>query len=348
MKLTWLAASMLCFALPGLAQDSRQEISLKKKLDKAKQLSSYEVSKGEARVLRLETARFPRNILKRGFRGIRPLVGGMPSGSGFAGGIGYLREPDFGLLKLEANARYSTRGFTELDAELALPSARLGRKIQTRVNTAYQDYTSLRFFGLGNDSSEANRTFYGQKNKIFGGGVSADLNETFELTGDIDRLQVETEAGDRTPSLETVFASVGVPGFAGVNRDFNVYRAGAKMRLLDKLIPSAGVTLSVEGQRYDDRDSSVFDFSRVVGEVKAYVPLGYRNRLLAIRFRTSHASAGNNQRVPFYLMETLGGARTVRGFREYRFRDTRNLLLNVEYTKAIVMSSSWIPPGFPS
>ena len=91
-KRTWLTRSILCLALPALAQDSRQEILLKKKQDKAEQLSSYEVSKVEARVLRLETARFPRNILKRGFRGIRPVIGGMPSGSEFAGGIEYLRD----------------------------------------------------------------------------------------------------------------------------------------------------------------------------------------------------------------------------------------------------------------
>ena len=31
------------------------------------------------------------------------------------------------------------------------------------------------------------------------------------------------------------------------------------------------------------------------------------------------------------MMETLGGAKDIRGFNEFRFRDTRNLLLNVEY-----------------
>ncbi len=30
-------------------------------------------------------------------------------------------------------------------------------------------------------------------------------------------------------------------------------------------------------------------------------------------------------------METVGGANSIRGFREYRFRDTRNLVLNAEY-----------------
>ena len=30
-------------------------------------------------------------------------------------------------------------------------------------------------------------------------------------------------------------------------------------------------------------------------------------------------------------METIGGANSVRGFKEYRFRDLRNLYLNAEY-----------------
>ena len=315
MKPTWLAASILCFAVTARAQDSRQEILLEKKREKAEELSSYEVSKLEARFLRLERVRFPRNILERGYRGIRPLVGGMPSGSGFVLGVGYLRDPDFGLFRLEGNARYSTRSFAELDAEMAFPSPRLGRKLHARVNTTYQDYTSLGFFGLGNDSSEDNRTFFGQKNKIFGGGVTAALSDSFELTGDVDRQRVEIEGGERDPSLETAFAPISVPGFTGINRDFNVFRTGATLRLLDKVIPSAGITLSGEAQLYDDRESSVFDFYRFVGEVKAYVPLGYRNRMLAMRLRTSHASADDSGRVPFYMMETLGGARTIRGFR---------------------------------
>ena len=110
-----------------------------------------------------------------------------------------------------------------------------------------------------------------------------------------------------------------------------MYRAGASWSILDGVLPNAGVVLSAEGQRYDDRESGAFDFTRFVGEVKAYVPLGYRNRMLAFRLRTSQGSADGASRVPFYMMETLGGARTIRGFREFRFRDSRNLLLNVEY-----------------
>ena len=50
-----------------------------------------------------------------------------------------------------------------------------------------------------------------------------------------------------------------------------------------------------------------------------------------MRVRTSHSLGEHGGTVPFYLMETLGGAGSIRGFREYRFRDSRNILLNVEY-----------------
>jgi outer membrane protein assembly factor BamA len=39
----------------------------------------------------------------------------------------------------------------------------------------------------------------------------------------------------------------------------------------------------------------------------------------------------SGQQVPFYLMETIGGANTVRGYKEFRFRDVRSLLVNLEY-----------------
>ena len=50
-----------------------------------------------------------------------------------------------------------------------------------------------------------------------------------------------------------------------------------------------------------------------------------------MRVRTSHSTADAGQEVPFYFLETIGGAASLRGFREYRFRDARSLLVNLEY-----------------
>ena len=64
---------------------------------------------------------------------------------------------------------------------------------------------------------------------------------------------------------------------------------------------------------------------------KAYLPLSRERHGLAFRFDSSYADPGDGQEVPFFMMPTLGGAKTIRGYREFRFRDRGSLLLNLEY-----------------
>ena len=41
-------------------------------------------------------------------------------------------------------------------------------------------------------------------------------------------------------------------------------------------------------------------------------------------------SAGDEQVVPFYLLPSLGGKNTVRGYPDYRFHDRAMMLMSVE------------------
>ena len=95
--------------------------------------------------------------------------------------------------------------------------------------------------------------------------------------------------------------------------------------------PEVGVVARVTALHYEDTGISFYDFTRIIGDVKGYIPLGKRNRILALRLYTSQSEPQEGKSVPFYLMETLGGAADIRGYREYRFRDTRNLLVSAEY-----------------
>ena len=70
---------------------SQQERLAEARRAKAERLEPYKVSSWEARAHRWERARFPMRIFTRGFSGIRPLLGGMPSGSGQVFGVGYIR-----------------------------------------------------------------------------------------------------------------------------------------------------------------------------------------------------------------------------------------------------------------
>jgi hypothetical protein len=231
-----------------------------------------------------------------------------------------------------ADAFYSTRRYTQLDGLVRVFPRRLSaRPVQAHLMTSYRDFVSQRFFGLGNASRAGDETFFRHTSYLWGGGLEARAGRRLTLLGEFRRLRAETDPGERRPSSERVFGAADLPGF-GLRTRYNVYGGRAVIDLRDRwAFPRVGLRLSLEGWRYDDRDSDRFDFLRLGGQVEAQVPLGNRNRRLAFRLLTFHDSADPGHEVPFYLMETVGGAKTLRGYRETRFRDTRSLLLSVEY-----------------
>ncbi len=346
--LVTLAAWLLLVAggVPALTQDgsaeepqqasdqSQAERLAAERREKARNLTPAEVSSGEAWVRGLEKARFPQNLFVKGVHGFRPVVGGMPAGSGFVLGGGYVRGLESEVFTVSADARYSTRGFAQADVRLTLPTAQSGRPVRAFLNASVQDYPGLRFYGLGNDTESADRVFFGQRNRILGGGLTGE-SRWVDVGVEANRMTIETGPANRTPSVETRFPvfldPTAVPLF-GTQTDYNVVGGFVRVNLLDVYnYPRVGLEVTVEGWRYDDQDLDRFSFSRVVGQVRGQIPLGTRNRRVAFRLRTSHSTPDSGNAVPVYLMETLGGANTMRGYGEYRFRDTRNLLVNVEY-----------------
>ena len=199
------------------------------------------------------------------------------------------------------------------------------------VRAEARDFTSLGFFGLGPESSTSGRSTYGVEDRSFETGITATASRVVELGALVRWMNADVGPGASGVSLEDRFDPLRTPGF-DTSTDYLVYGGNLTLHLRDAdVIPSVGVSVRVDASRYDDRDSDRFDFTRVVGDVQAQIPLGFRNRILAVRVRSSNSVGQHGGSVPFYLMETLGGAESIRGFREYRFRDGRNLLLNAEY-----------------
>ena len=333
-----LLVALLLYAVPAVAQEvqaepqTRAEILERERDEKRGRLEPYVISNAESRVRFFETWRLPRRLFTKGFGGFRPVIGGMPSGSGLVGGGGYLAGYNSDLLQFTANARYSTRGYQLYDAGfLIFPRSNSLLPVEGYVRSSLSDFTSLRFFGLGPGSSRADRTTFRLEEWSFETGLSAWAGRFAEFGATVQWLTSETDSGLSEVSLDDRFDPATTPGF-GTENDFLVYGGRVTVHLRDEVvIPPVGVSLAVSAERYNHRDADTFDFTRVVGDIQAHIPLGHRNRILALHARTSHAVGENGGTVPFHLMETVGGANSIRGFREYRFRDTRNLFLNVEY-----------------
>lgn len=336
-RLLFLAA-LIAAPLPLGAQDdepppeTRQQILLRQRERKAENLKPYEVSDLDARILGWEKRKFPQNWLVKGWRGFRPVFGGMPSGSGTVFGGGYIHGLEAQYFQFQANVRRSTKGYTTADAEIVFPPPQVGRRIELKFRAEHRDLTSLRFFGIGNDSLEDERSTFSLNEQS--GTVYFWLNPRglFSLGAQGGYLTVDTKSGTEAPSIEEIFTPEQIPGADALRTDYVVTGGWMEFDIRNKWAdPAVGVVARITAARYEDTKLDDFDFTRIIADVKGYVPLGPKNRILALRIRTSHSLDDSDSEIPFYLMETLGGAETVRGYREFRFRDARNLYLSAEY-----------------
>ena len=313
---------------------TRREVLRKEREEKAKALVSYEVSPSELRLRGWEKAKFPQNWLIKGWHGFRPVIGGMPAGSGTVFGGGYIHGLEDQYVQFQVNGRYSTKSFTQFDGELLFPPPQVGRRIEAKASGIYFDYPSLYFYGLGNDSSVEDKTSY----LYTAQGAKGDfwLNPrgllSLGLTGGYLSARADRGESSSLPSIDDVFDVARIPGATDERTEYVITGGWVEFDLRDKWEdPPLGVVARVTSERYEDTTTDRFDFTRVVADVKGYVPLLARSRTLALRFYTSHSIDDDGGEIPFYLMETLGGAKTIRGYDEYRFRDTRNLYVSAEY-----------------
>ena len=130
-----------------LPTTTRQGILQRQREEKQTALTPYVVSDAEERVGRLETFRLPRRIFAKGFGGFRPVVGGMPSGSGFVYGGGYIAGYNHEVIQFTTNARYSTRRYSSFDAGVIFPTPASRLPVQAHVKAEVRDLQSLRFMG---------------------------------------------------------------------------------------------------------------------------------------------------------------------------------------------------------
>ncbi len=348
-NITILIIALLVGSGPARAQSeeekerpqSRQETLQKQREEKSKNLEPTPPLPGQERIRRWEKARFPVNLFKKGWRGIRPLIGGMQSGSGTVFGAGYIYGLDDEFFRAEADLRRSTRGFTTADAEVTWPTPQEHRRFEIRGKAEYRNQVSLRFYGLGNDSKVEDKSYYLQEDTRADAWFWLNPRGLLSIGAQAGYLRSRTGPGEREPSATDIFNR---PQLIGIEKMVRHGVAGgwAEFDVRNKWDnPAVGIVARLTALRYEDIESNTFDFTQLVAEVKGYIPLGVKSRYVALRFRTSQSEPESGSIIPFFLMETVGGATTIRGFDDLRFRDTRNLFMNIEYRWELLPYTDW-------
>jgi len=204
------------------------------------------------------------------------------------------------------------------------------------VSARHRDYPREDFYGVGPDSQLSNRTDYRLRDDLFEGVIQTRLS----------RMSVMVRAGLMRPSIHPgtnpEFPDIGVsnteataPGLTSTP-DFTHLSAGLWLEMRDHPSnPHRGLALGLAVSRFDERNATAYDFTRVVMDAREYVSLGSPRHVIALREVAFLDSPDAGSLVPFYLQPNFSGSTFLRAFNWIRYRDNKLLTVAAEYRLAV-------------
>jgi outer membrane protein assembly factor BamA len=269
--------------------------------------------------------------------GFRPIIGDLSQQSSVGTGIEYGRS-EFWKRRIDfhVNARLSARKYQKYIFEAGLPRL-FHRRFFLAVTAVQRNYPEQDFFGIGPQSKVSDRSNYALDATDISSAIGWRLTRGARLGIFAGHLSANTGRGDDPdlPSVEQVFHSRDVPGldqqrnyrYAGTSLDFDYRDRGTDA--------TSGGYYRFVWTYFDDAGDGKFSFRQYAAEARQYFPLLDRARVLSLRAAASLTTSNRSRQIPFFMMGTLGGSESLRGFLDGRFHDRNFLLLNAEYRWAV-------------
>jgi outer membrane protein assembly factor BamA len=247
---------------------------------------------------------------------IRPLIGGLTADAGLALGAEVRRNKLAGPVDLRVKALGSVRKYEFLELGFEVPQL-VSEWLSFKVTGRYRNFPQEDFWGIGPNTKEDQRTNY----------LLEDVDTTSELGLTFGRLRTAANLGwtkihigpgrdRRVASIPQELRSPARYNHVGLSAGYDTRDETAD--------PHKGATYEIRWTRF------LSDFQRFEVEARRFIPLGANDRL-ALRLRTIFTDLVSPQGAPFYMLPTVGGSGTNRGFNHYRFRDTNAMVGQAEY-----------------
>jgi outer membrane protein assembly factor BamA len=91
-----------------------------------------------------------------------------------------------------------------------------------------------------------------------------------------------------------------------------------------------GSVLGVTFRDFSDTDSR-YGFKQIDYEAIQHIPLLRESWALSLHAAASVTGLKSGQEIPFFMMPSVGGGSSLRGYSSWRFRDRNSLLLQAEW-----------------
>jgi hypothetical protein len=309
----------------------------------------------ERQLIRLDKGETP-TIQERNFYGFYPRVAWIARGSGISFGTRYWKQDIAGPLDLAGAAFYSIHGYQHYDIQFGLipnrgqlppaPAWR-GEELYQMGNPRpsglprFNLYGTFRhrylpqqdFFGLGPDSSGETRTNYLLESTALylRTGVEFSGHVAWNVTGGYYAFSLGPGKDGGLPTTQEAFGDTGLPGLPTAP---DYLRLGSTLLLEfrdEPLNPHKGFVLAVGAVRWGDQTEDAFNFNSFLMDARGFIPLGSRQRVLALRSAIVIDDPDSGNEVPFFLQPSLGGSHTLRGFDSFRFQGPKAMLYQLEY-----------------
>jgi hypothetical protein len=329
-RLILLATALLWTASPSaaLAQETRAEALRAEREQKQQDLVPPEPSTLERMMKAVERGGVP--LITRD--GVYAKLGTLTTGSGAAFGGGYRSRlclgRDFGV---DAWAGLTTTAYWETEARVQMPLTGNGR-VLLNVAGRYRDYPREDFFGLGPDSARSDFADFRLRGPTVDVRADVKVAGPWSIIGGAQYIHPKVSDGKDPglPSITSVFDDTTAPGLDS-QPDFVRGHVAVDFDWRQPRNARRGGWYRAEFSHFDDRDGQGYSFERLDIDLRQFVSVLSERRVFVARAYFSTSEPLSGQTIPFYLMPTLGGNETLRGFRAYRFRAPHAMLLQGEY-----------------
>jgi hypothetical protein len=322
-----LAAATVWLVQPGqaMAQETRAETIRQEQADKLSTVTPPTLNRAEKIILRLGEF----GLISGDPRGVYPVFDSVYPGGGFAAGLG-ARKPvgdDGGIGVIGA---YSLNSFWRVQTDVALPTFASTRG-RVSLTARYLDAPDVKYYGIGMDSDKDAKTFFSYTPWGGGGRLDFDLSRHLSVGGGVNYIDIQTDSGATGPSIEERFSPADTPGleldqFKYVN---STARAAFDWRSRLGYAGSGGL-YRVQFDDFRENDNDQYSYRSLEAEVVQMIPLMRANWVIALRGLTTITDIEDTDAVPYFMLPALGGGKTLRGYPDFRFRDSHRLVMNAE------------------